>query len=105
MKRRVFISLLALVLLSLRTPAARAATSRGTASGAWTVAPSMPAPLMSHQAVLLHDGRVLVLGGEFVLGVPTGVALIYDPSVRAWSAVAGMHTARIGFTATVLNDG
>jgi N-acetylneuraminic acid mutarotase len=60
---------------------------------------------MSHQAVLLRDGRVLVLGGESVLGMPTSVAQVYDPSTRAWSSETHMHVARIGFTACVLRDG
>src|SRR5206468_2287555 len=68
-------------------------------------APSMPAPVMSSQAVLLNDGRVLVMGGESVLGVPTAVTQAYDPSTGLWHTVASMHTARIGFTATVLRDG
>jgi Kelch motif len=46
-----------------------------------------------------------VMGGEAVIGVPTSLAQIYDPSTRIWSAAANMHTARIGFTATVLRDG
>ncbi len=105
MKRYVFVSIVALVLLGLRTSLAQAATSSGPALGRWTMAPSMPAPLMSHEAVLLHDGRVLVMGGETVIGVPTSVTQMYDPSTRSWSAAANMHTARIGFTATVLRDG
>ena len=60
---------------------------------------------MSQEAVLLHDGRVLVMGGEIVLGVPAAVTQMYDPSTRVWSAEVSMHTARIGFTATVLQDG
>src|SRR5690348_15050884 len=35
--------------------------------GRWTFAPSLPAPVTSHQAVVLHDARVLVIGGELHL--------------------------------------
>jgi hypothetical protein len=105
MKRHVFVSIVAMVILSLLMPLARASASTARFSGGWTMAPSMPAPLMSHQAVMLHDGRVLVLGGESVLGVPTRTAQVYDPATRAWTTLIGMHTARIGFTATVLLDG
>jgi uncharacterized protein YfaQ (DUF2300 family) len=105
MKRYVFVSIVTLVLLCVRTPLAQAAPSGPTSSGRWTMAPSMPAPLMSDEAVLLHDGRVLVLGGETVIGVPTSVTQIYDPSTRIWSTAAYMHSARIGCTAIVLRDG
>jgi len=105
MKRQVLLSMVALTLLTLRTPLAQAATSSGPASGTWTVAPSMPAPVTSHGAVLLHDGRVLMMGGETVLGVPTAVTQMFDPSTRVWSAEISMYTARIGFSATVLQDG
>jgi hypothetical protein len=105
MKYLVFVSLLILLFLGSGMSAARAATTRGPVSGRWTMAPSMPVPLMSHQAVLLHDGRVLVLGGESVLGVPTPTAQLYDPSTHVWSTEATMHVARIGFTASVLYDG
>src|SRR5947209_4626944 len=96
MKRQVLLSMVALTLLTLRTPLAQAATSSGPASGTWTVAPSMPAPVTSHGAVLLHDGRVLMMGGETVLGVPTAVTQMFDPSTRVWSAEISMYTARIG---------
>src|SRR5947209_11461982 len=105
MKCQVFVWMVALALLTLRTPLAHAATSSGPEAGIWTMAPSMPAPLTSHQAVLLHDGCVLVMGGESVLGMPTSVTQMYDPSTHVWSAEVSMHTARIGFTATVLQDG
>src|SRR5947209_13475115 len=105
MKHQVFVSMVALTLLALQTPPVHAATSSGPESGIWTMAPSMPAPLTSHEAVLLHDGRVLVMGGETVLGVPTSVTQMYDPATRVWSAEVSMHAARIGFTATVLQDG
>lgn len=105
MKRLVYVSIFSLILTGLHVFQARAAPIATTVSGQWTVAPSMPAPLMSHQAVLLHDGRVLILGGESVLGVPTDIAQMYDPATGIWSIETSMHTARIGFTATVLLDG
>ena len=40
-----------------------------------------------------------------VLGVPTAVTQMFDPSTRVWSAEISMYTARIGFSATVLQDG
>jgi hypothetical protein len=72
---------------------------QGAASVTWQMAPSMPVPLMSHPTVRLHDGRVLVLGGESVLGVPTRTTQLYDPSANIWSTPTRMHTARTGFTA------
>src|SRR5438067_1878234 len=105
MKQHIFVSIFAVVCLCLLAPVAGISASPAQGSGAWSVAPSMPAPLMSHQAVLLHDGRVLVLGGESVLGVPTRTVQVYDPAKDVWTTLAGMHTARIGFSATVLLDG
>lgn len=102
---RSLVSAVAVVLLGLLAPLERAAAAHNARHGAWMGAPSMPSPLMSHEAVLLHDGRVMVLGGEPMLGVPVSWTRIYDPSTRAWSTASSMHVARIGFTATVLRDG
>jgi N-acetylneuraminic acid mutarotase len=73
--------------------------------GTWSMAPSMPGPVTSHQAVVLRDGRVLVIGGEPVEGWPVPWVQLYDPSAGTWTMVASMHVARIGESATLLNDG
>lgn len=63
-------------------------------------------PRSNHDAVLLADGRVLVVGGH---GTTNGAALataeVYDPSAHAWSAAGTMATGRAGTTSNVLPDG
>lgn len=105
MRRHIWISVIAVVLWALQPPAGRAIAADEAVHGAWTEAPSMPSPLMSHGAVLLHDGRIMVVGGEPMLGVPVSWTQIYDTSTRLWSTTSRMHVARIGFTASVLRDG
>jgi hypothetical protein len=105
MKRLVLVSVVTVALLGSQAPAGRAAAAHDAEYGVWTRAASMPAPMTSHQAVLLRDGRVLVLGGEGMLGVPVSWTQVYNPSTRGWSMATTMHVARIGFTASVLRDG
>ena len=57
-----------------------------------------------HEAVLLRDGRVLVLGGWSERTV-TASAELYEPERRAFRAVAPMRSPRAAFTATRLRDG
>ena len=61
----------------------------------------------SHQAVVLVDGRVLVVGGACGSGRPGIIAQaeIFDPLTNTWQAVAPMAQARYGLTATRLLDG
>jgi Kelch motif len=107
MKRYVISSVLgAAALLTPQASTGRAMmTHSGPLPGTWTIAPSMLAPVTSHQAVVLHDGRILVIGGEPMPGWPVPWAQLYDPSTRAWSAEESMHVARIGESVTVLHDG
>jgi hypothetical protein len=107
MKRYLISSILAAaVLLTPQASTTRAMTTQsGPVPGTWTMAPGMLAPDTSHQAVLLHDGRVLVVGGEPAPGWPVAWAQLYDPTSRTWSAAQSMHVARIGESVTVLRDG
>ncbi len=105
MQLRSLVSGVTLLLLGFQTPLERATAAPDTIHGAWIRAASMPAPVMSQEEVLLHDGRVMVLGGESMLGVPVPWTQLYDPSTRAWSIGRSMHLARIGSNASVLRDG
>jgi hypothetical protein len=69
---------------------------------------SMTHPRTDHRAVLLRDGRVLVVGG---LGQPaqTGGAMpgvqeaeIFDPVAGSWSSAGAMLDTRWGHSATLL---
>jgi hypothetical protein len=53
----------------------------------------------------LADGRVLFAGGlDIVSGAPTNQAFVYDPSTGTSLAVT-MNNARLGHSATLLNNG
>lgn len=59
---------------------------------------------VSHAAIALPDGRVLVAGG-WTGRESTASAEIYDPAKASFSAVKPMREARIGPVATLLADG
>ncbi len=71
------------------------------ASGTFTLTGPLNHPRYYHQAVLLNDGRVLVMGGNFA----GNSAELYDPSTGSFSVTGSMATGRVFFTATVLNSG
>lgn len=55
-------------------------------------------------ANLLHDGRVLVVGGELG-GVALATAEVFDPATSTWRAVGALATARTGHAALTLPNG
>jgi hypothetical protein len=57
-----------------------------------------------HTAILLQDGRVLVVGGAN-LGDPDASAELYDPVTGSFAKTGSLRVARHGFTATLLPDG
>ena len=57
-----------------------------------------------HQAILLQDGRVLILGGNGS-GDGIGVAEIYDPATGNFTATGSMNVVRQQFSAALLKDG
>lgn len=59
-----------------------------------------------HSATLLHDGRVLVVGGQTAgqFGVAHS-AEIFDPATGSWTVVRTPITPRFSHTATLLPDG
>jgi Tol biopolymer transport system component len=73
----------------------------------WTATGNMIAPRSGSAAVLLPDGKVLVMGGDTALAS----AELYDPATGTWTATGSMVSnwgAGAGyahFTATVLRDG
>jgi Kelch motif protein/galactose oxidase-like protein len=60
-----------------------------------------------HTITMLHDGRVLVVGGVQNAGFRSELASaeIYDPATGTFSATGSMSTPREGHTATMLRDG
>jgi hypothetical protein len=63
----------------------------------WTPVASMLNARVSHSALLLADGTVLVAGGSN--------AEIYDPVANTWSAAGNMLTSRTSFVLVGLSDG
>lgn len=74
----------------------------------WTVTDSLPTPLINHTASLLHDGRVLVAGGNLSLQPgdrDTDAAELYNPAEGNWTQTGSLHTVVTGHCATLLPDG
>lgn len=83
-------------------PAKGAFTSLGNlnqqVSGEWNV-------LTGQSAIVLLDGRVLIVGGANQLGQGFDAATIFDPTTDAFTNIPGMTTARYEPTVTLLPDG
>jgi N-acetylneuraminic acid mutarotase len=71
----------------------------------------MNTPRGVHEAVLLHDGKVLVAGGVNVPFPPPhgfpglASAELYDRKTGTWSTTGNMTSARFVHTLTLLHDG
>jgi hypothetical protein len=79
-------------------------------SGRWTLTGSMHEGRQGHAAVLLVTGEVLVIGGQTSgagPGAPHALATaeLYDPDTGLWRETGLLATARVGATATFLQDG
>lgn len=64
-------------------------------TGIWTPTASMSRPRANHGAVLLTDGRVLVIGGTGQTNTGTDSFEIYDPSSDTWSTK--QYSGYLGF--------
>lgn len=75
------------------------------ATGAWSYTSPMTGPGRSaHAALLLRDGRVLVIGGTTLSG-ETDDCRLYDAVDDAWVAAQPLPAKRQHHTATLLTDG
>ncbi len=57
----------------------------------------------NHTATMLHNGKVLLVGGYIDSATPT--AEIYDPATNSFTAIDSMKVPRGQHRATRLNDG
>ncbi len=71
------------------------------ASGAWTVTGDMQAPRSGHAAVMLPDGRVLVVGGLFLAATTE----VFDPLAGTWMLGGQSEGGTGGTQAILLSDG
>ena len=74
------------------------------ATNTWSPAGNMAVARDEHTATLLHNGKVLVVGGLNSSGFLT-FAELYDPASNSWSSAGSMAVARSEHTATLLSDG
>ena len=74
-------------------------------AGSFSPTGSMATVRSSHAAILLPNGKVLVLGGLNGPSTPIATAEIYDPGTGMFSATGSMAVARGFTTATLLGNG
>ncbi|TMK87195.1 MAG: hypothetical protein E6G44_00615 [Actinobacteria bacterium] len=75
------------------------------ATDSWSTAASLQTARFGHRAVILPDGRVLVVGGVEYTFVSLWSAEVYDPVADTWAFSDSLQTARSDHTATDLADG
>ena len=77
------------------------------ATGTFAPAGELQAGRFLHSAILLSDGRVLVVGGVTQPGDRSAVELteLYDPAANAWAPGPTLSPALPGATATLLGNG
>lgn len=74
--------------------------------GDWSLTGSMSsAHGNGDTATLLHNGKVLVVGGLGVNNASVATAELYDPHTGFWSSIGNMGSPRSGHTATLLHNG
>lgn len=66
----------------------------------------MTTPRTPPSATLLNDGRVLIVGGDYVSGAShTNTAELYDPKTGTFTSTGGTVTNQIGGWAVLPNNG
>jgi N-acetylneuraminic acid mutarotase len=73
-------------------------------SATWSIVAPLQVARSEHQAVLLTDGRVLVMGGTTDAGTSAS-AEIYNPATNTWTLVNPMAVERAEHSATILPSG
>jgi hypothetical protein len=75
------------------------------ATGKWTETGSMNVARYGHTATLLHNGKVLVAGGEDAKGDYLSSAELYDPATGKWTETGSMSAASAGSEAVLQPNG
>jgi hypothetical protein len=72
-------------------------------TGSFTrVTNNLPAARAGHNAVLLQNGKVLIVGG---ISESASSALLFDPGTQTFSSTGSLSTFRSSFTLTLLSSG
>ena len=76
-------------------------------AAAWSATGNMITPRLGHKAVLLLDGRVLVVGGGSAIegANDSTSAELYDPGTGTWASTGSKLAPCIDSSATLLADG
>lgn len=74
-------------------------------TGRWTATARMSMARAGHEAALLPNGLVLVVGGSIGDEDTARSAELYDPRTETWTPTGSMSSARSGHHMTVLADG
>jgi hypothetical protein len=72
-------------------------------TNAWSAAGTLSEIRSGHGAVLLHDGRVMIVAGSHPH--PSATAEIYTPATNSWSPAASMTQSRGAASVSLLADG
>ena len=73
-------------------------------AGSWTVVATGLQPRRGHEVVTIPDGRVLVIGGEDLVGLPVTVMEIYDPFSGQWGFAGSLPDERSQLAVVVMPD-
>lgn len=74
-------------------------------TGKWTETGQMNMARYSHAAILLQNGKVLIVGGSDSKGDALSSAELYDPTTGKWMQTGSLNTARFYHTAVMQSDG
>lgn len=73
-------------------------------TGKWSIADSMKVRRSGHNAMLLKDGRVLVVGGNSSSNLST-TCEIYEPVQNKWNDAASLNIPKVSLNAVLLPNG
>jgi N-acetylneuraminic acid mutarotase len=71
----------------------------------WTVIYGDLRPRLGHAAVTLTDGRVVVVGGEDLVGLSIDAVEVYQPATDTWKIAGTLPDGRSLLAATLMPDG
>ncbi len=82
-----------------------AASASAGAPNTWTPAAPLNTGRFIDASASLHNGDVLVAGGNTSNGNPTSAAEVYHPAANAWTSAGNMSTPRFAAVAVTLQSG